>query len=714
GNGHGGGGGDDGGVSHGDDGGDGGHHSGGGGSINGDGQGGGDGSHHGGDDGDGTDNDGGDGHGGGGGGSGNGGGEGDNDRDGSKEGGRGGNGDTTSHSGGQDGEQEGGSDSGRESHSGDGTSGDGGSGDDQSINDSSRGDSDSDDEGDTGSVNEDDDGSGSSAHGLGKSVKYAASSDDEDGDSGAGDVYTTTIDGHKVVVTPTPSRNGKGRPNSGSDQEVYTTTIDSHEVVVTPNPSRNGKGRKNSDSDEEVVVASVKGESRLTTLTLPRDPARASQTGENSAKARPGKSQESHDSDDPTHRTFKTYTESDKPLTLVESAANYFHGIYLPVLLAVAFQMIAGYLYTATKMMEPFAMLSKSNEGIPVKDFLWINYLSANDSLEPFTAMASGHWLMLWVSVLYTLAQVLSPLSSEMLGIYPGYKKVTEDTVDAGAFIWFLLRRYQSKIYSDPSSIAGAGSLINHPDTSRIFSSIGLSTSKDEILEKLAGSRWRLGWYPTESTERYGIIASLPSHLKDPSSFFSPSAPSTPRERSPPWQHQDVHPSATESANLLTSTPYRSKLRTQLILNSLFAALLSVLFSVVLAYQISTTSTGFRRFMNADKFGPRFLLTTAGILLKGQWVRLERRSVVAAPFERAARGVNSTDGDDPKIQLHNDAVLAPRTLIPVTTLFTFFWRPRLDMLATALLALTALAAEALVIIIPGVPFDSGQTETASR
>ncbi|KAL9102213.1 MAG: hypothetical protein Q9163_002619 [Psora crenata] len=503
--------------------------------------------------------------------------------------------------------------------------------------------------------------------------------------------YITTIDGHEVIVTPNPSRNRNGRPNSGSDQEAYTTTIDGHEVITTPNPSRTGKGRQTSDEDEEVVVVSLKGGSRLSTLTLSRQPATASQTA-----------------------TATTYLESDKPLTLVESAANYFYGIYLPVLLAVAFQMIAHYLYTATKMMEPFAMLSKSNEGIPAKDFLWINYLSANDSLEPFTAMASGHWLMLWVSILYTLAQVVSPLSSEMLGIYPGYK-VTKDTVRAGAFTWFLLRRYPSKIYSDPSSIAGMGSLLNHPNTARIFSSIGLSTSKDEILEQLAGSRWRLGWYRTESTERYGIIGSLRSHSKDPTSYFSPSAPSTPGEGSLRQQDQDDRLSSpSESTNLLTSTPYRSKLCTQLILNSLFAALLSALFSAVLVYQFNTTKTGFRRFMDAGNFGPRFLLTTAGVLLKGQWARLERRSVVTAPFERAARGVNSTDGDDPRIRPHNDAVLAPRTLIPVTTLLNFFWRPRLDMLATALLALTALAAEALVIVIPGVPFDSGQTEIAAR
>ena len=235
-------------------------------------------------------------------------------------------------------------------------------------------------------------------------------------------------------MTPTPSRKGKSGGNSDADQEVYTTTIDGHEVVATPNPSKNSKGQKDTDTDADVVVASVKGENRLTTLTLPKDPSKASPTSKSSSKSKSNKSQDSQDPDSPPNNTKSTkYTEADKPLTLVESAANYFYGIYLPVVLAVAFQMIANYLYTATKMMEPFAMLSSSDEGIPAKDFLWINYLSANDSLEPFTAMVSGHWLMLWVSIFYTLAQVLSPLSSEMLGIYPGYVRVTEDTVNYGA-----------------------------------------------------------------------------------------------------------------------------------------------------------------------------------------------------------------------------------------------------------------------------------------
>lgn len=88
---------------------------------------------------------------------------------------------------------------------------------------------------------------------------------------------------------------------------------------------------------------------------------------------------------------------------------------YLPIVLSVLFRMMIGYLYTTVKMLEPFSMLSKPS-GTLAKDFLWINYLSANDHLAPFQAMISGHWLMLWTSILYTAAQLLSPLAADLTG----------------------------------------------------------------------------------------------------------------------------------------------------------------------------------------------------------------------------------------------------------------------------------------------------------
>ena len=531
--------------------------------------------------------------------------------------------------------------------------------------------------------------------------------------------YTTTIDGHEVVVTP------RATP--------YTTTVDGHEVVVTPRPT----AKRIPDLEQETVIASRKGQSGLTTMTLSIDRARASEI----AKSRFG----NHGQGDmPSSWRNLTFTESDKDLTFIKSPINYFYGVYLPVLLAVLFQMMVYYLYTATKMMEPFAMLSSTNEGIPAKDFLWINYLSANDSLEPFTALASGHWLMLGVSILYTAAQVISPLSSEMLGIYPGYKKTSADRVMAGASLWvhpqiarlmqaililigalimatwFLLRKYQSKVHTDPSSIRGIASLTHHPTTARLFSSIDLSAPKDEILESLAGTRYRLGWYSTSSTERYGIIATTPSSpSKDPHTFYPPEPPTSPRARPPPrpaTPFSFLRPSTpTESTNLLSTSPYRSKLRTQLLLNGFFFALLTTLFALILAYTYSLMrspdkdDTSYRRFMSAGTFGPRFLLTSAGMLVRGQWARLERRGVVRAPFEHAAKGTKS----EADVGEHNEALLAGRTLIPITTLLMFLRKPSREMLATALLAFTAVMAEMLVIVLPGVPFDSGQLYVAA-
>ena len=109
---------------------------------------------------------------------------------------------------------------------------------------------------------------------------------------------------------------------------------------------------------------------------------------------------------------------SDRELSFIQDPANYFLGVYFPVLLAVIFRMLIGYLYENMKMMEPFFMLSQPG-GVPAKDFIWINYLSANDSLAPYWALISGHWLMLWTSVLYFAVQLLSTFAAELISVRP-------------------------------------------------------------------------------------------------------------------------------------------------------------------------------------------------------------------------------------------------------------------------------------------------------
>ena len=82
--------------------------------------------------------------------------------------------------------------------------------------------------------------------------------------------------------------------------------------------------------------------------------------------------------------------EEIKRSLLLVTNMKYFYGSYLTVLIAVIFRITIGWLYSTTKMLEPFHMLNQE-EGVPAKDFFNINYLSANDTFEPFTAMLSGH-----------------------------------------------------------------------------------------------------------------------------------------------------------------------------------------------------------------------------------------------------------------------------------------------------------------------------------
>ena len=537
--------------------------------------------------------------------------------------------------------------------------------------------------------------------------------------------FTTTISGHEVVITPHPSKDGK----------PYTTTISGQEVVITPHPSKN-KAEEGSKK-EKVFTSCSNGKCSLFTSTFgPAEQSRLANKARPTASRKQVSVTRTGAKGEPTETV--AYTVSSVPLTFTKKPVHYFYGIYFPVFLAVVYQMMIGYLYTATKMMEPFAMLSRPN-GVPAKDFLWINYLSPNDNFEPFIAMASGHWLMLWVAVLYTAAQLLSPLSSEMLGLYPSYYKVNDEQAVIGTSVWvhpqiarlmqgilvliclllislwFILRRNQSHIYSDPSSIASVASLSHHPETARTFSSLSQTAPKDEILETLAGTRWRLGPYPApdgNGAEYYGII---PAHAPSPLIKL----PTTPllrsRSVSPPggggWPAASAPAGGAAAAaargratpasmHLLASPPYRKKLRTQLLLNLLLLLLTLALLGLITAYHLNSANNGFERFMDAQTFGPRFLLTTVGIVLKSQWSRLERRAVVIEPFRLAHRAQGAP----------SSVLYEQRTLIPVTTLAAALYRRRPTLL---LLAVNALLAEGLVIVLPGIPFDPRQKYLAS-
>ena len=255
--------------------------------------------------------------------------------------------------------------------------------------------------------------------------------------------------------------------------------------------------------------------------------------------------------------------------------------------------------------------------------------------------------------------------------------------------IWLSLRKQQKLLSSDPSSIATIASLLSHPDTIRDFETLDQVASKADIRKQLSDKRYQLNVYQArDGSERLGLV---PLTARDPVSESS----STARQDHPPKTITSTQRSNHKTPNLK-----------QTILNTLLFALCAILLTILAIYYTNhDMSQPLEKFMDSQSFGPRFLLTAIGMLIKSQWARLERRAVVYEPFNRLT---NSREGTRDN---NFDVVLASRPLIPMLTLFSCTRRRSFK---PALLAFTAILSEIMIIFLPGIPFASVQVWIATR
>ena len=383
------------------------------------------------------------------------------------------------------------------------------------------------------------------------------------------------------------------------------------------------------------------------------------------------------------------------------------------MLLSLIYRIIIGWLYSTTKMLEPFYLL-KRNGGSRAKDFFNINYLSANDTLEPYKAMLHGHWLMLWTSLLYTIVGILAPLSSEMMFFHRSCEESINGEKVCGAalwinatvarvmegllisvavlllVVWWLLRSHQSGIYSDPSSIASVCSLLHHPETMAEFQHLNHSASKHDIVRSLARKQYRLDTYRTsDGIEHYGLIAS---------GRYVDDAPHGPYEALATAEHYDGPASPDPNQTLRRRDPYRRMF--QKYLDVLLPLATLGMLILVACYFKDLSNDGYNRFMNSQGFGPRFIITGYGVIIHTQWTRLERQESVLEPFRRLHSSHASPES----------TILVSRSLFHITSFFTSLYRRSFFV---ALVAFVAITAEVLIIVLPGVLFSSGELYRAS-
>ena len=247
---------------------------------------------------------------------------------------------------------------------------------------------------------------------------------------------------------------------------------------------------------------------------------------------------------------------------------------------------------------------------------------------------------------------------------------------------WLLLRKTKSHIYSDPSTIASIASLVHHPNTVQDFEELDQTLLKRKTVQRLSHKTYQLGFYQAyDGSERYGIISSHEFSLEP---------------------NSNVHDDTSDSK----SSTDGNKILIQLSLNALLFVLTAGLLSLIAIYYANRNPNNkLELFMSSQRFGPRFLLIIVGIIIKSQWTRLERRSVVFDPFRRFQ---HESHGHGASAK---STVLATRSLIPITTLASSVFRRSF---LPALLAFTALLSECLIIVLPGIPFDAGQLWRASR
>lgn len=304
--------------------------------------------------------------------------------------------------------------------------------------------------------------------------------------------------------------------------------------------------------------------------------------------------------------------------------AKYFVGAYLPTLLAVIVRVTVGSLYAATKMLEPFFSLARA-EGATAKNFLHINYLSTNDTFDPIKAMFSGHWLMLWTSILYTAVGLMTPFASELLHfarfcdvkhvcgpelrINLDIARILQALLAFAAImlinVWWLRRKHSSGIYSDPSSIASLASLLHHPEVLADFQRIHPDASKDDMLKAVEGKRYGLDTYrAADGSERYGLVP-LGMTLYEYDKVYQP------------FLGQNVHPARQGKS----AKQHHTK---KTIRDVVFGLVTAGMLVIVTYYYKVGSDSGFERFMDSQSFGPRFIFALVGILIHSQWKRLER------------------------------------------------------------------------------------------
>ncbi|KAI9782835.1 MAG: hypothetical protein M1839_004586 [Geoglossum umbratile] len=384
----------------------------------------------------------------------------------------------------------------------------------------------------------------------------------------------------------------------------------------------------------------------------------------------------------------------------------YFLGNYFPVITAIILCLLWSITLTAIKTMEPFYQLAQPSGATGARS---LNLRSAAPSwVVVYHALLQRQWVVVLGGLVGFLFMVLVPLASEMIAIdtHSDCIDIAEDmqhcfaklgvSVLVGRVIQGLLAvtavltlaiailswNRWSGVFADPSSIAGLATLFRDEEVVDEFRKLRPDSSRTVVAKKLAGKRWRLGYFKNpDGCVGYGFTMCKGAE-KDVLEHDTKAE----------WDKSSVMTDSSigaESSSRRVSGPGSPWLHYASI--TLIALVFAGLLSMILYYQQTESDSGFERFMDSQGFGVSFLMTSIGVLIKSYWTAVEKETRTVEPYR-----VLSQRYAHPR-----DTILVCSKFSPITALTTSVFRLRHHL---SILALNAILSEVLTVALSRIPF----------
>ncbi|RTE75165.1 hypothetical protein BHE90_010359 [Fusarium euwallaceae] len=544
------------------------------------------------------------------------------------------------------------------------------------------------------------------------------------------DVVTTGADGllttNKVVMTHgaslvTIDDAADSEPTTFvSSVEAFETTIDVVSTgadgllttgkVVTTKSASLATIVKSADPFKPTTILITKGtgKAKLTTITTDRKESSTfvstikgtTRTYSKTTTVAPTSTDESSSTDED-----KTKGGTVKTVVTVYGLdpGKYFLGKFLPAMLAVMLSIPARIIDLNAQQYQPFYALNRPN-GAMGPQSMNLHFSGWTGFLQPFKVLSHGHpvpfisMLIVWCSAL------MAPTAVEAIGFkmhgkcrinaYEGCAPalgvspqpthlllaLLAFTIVLLCCLLFFLRNWDTGLYANPWSVAGIASLASNREIRP------KKASEHKITREMAEKRYGFGLFENRMGQtEYGIV------LYDDAGANL---------------HDDGAVSDSNSLDSHTAVGAKKRRRNPFMVLGLawrlvFLVFLLGLMVFLLYYHLTLDKplASFRKFMNSQTFGVRFLFATFGVIISFSWTAFFNSIAMIMPYQVMSRGA----------QTAANSVLLTR---PTNGVSGFWSAIKHGQLFAAIVAVMNILSEFMPILLSNIPYSLSQVRIA--